>query len=47
MLDFLKPKRRRRKRVDPATRIGREVGRAVGVAATGLLMRLLKSVLKK
>jgi hypothetical protein len=47
MLDFLKPRRRRRKPVDPATRIGREVGKVAGAAATGLLMKLLKSVLKK
>lgn len=48
MLDFLKPKRRRRRKpVDPATRIGREVGKAAGAAAGGLIASIFKSILKK
>ena len=49
MLDFLKPKhrRKRRKPVDPATRIGREVGKAAGAVAGGLLATLIKSILKR
>jgi hypothetical protein len=47
MFDFLRKRRKRRKPVDPATRLGREVGKVAGAAATGILIGLAKKLLKK
>ena len=48
MFDFLKERRkRRRRRVDPAARLGNEVGKVAGAAAVGLLGALVRKFLKK
>jgi hypothetical protein len=47
MFDFLKKRRKRRKPVDPATRLGREVGKVAGAAATGILIGIVRKILKK
>ncbi len=47
MFDFLKKRRKRRKPVDPATRLGREVGKVAGAAATGIILGLVRKLMKK
>ncbi len=46
MINFFR-QRRRRKRVDPAKRLGRDVGNFAGAAAGGLIATLLKSIFKR
>jgi hypothetical protein len=47
MFDFIKTRRKRRKPVDPATRLGREVGKVAGAAATGMVLGMIRKFLKK
>ena len=48
MFDFLKERRkRRRRRVDPAARLGNEVGKVAGAAASGIILGLVRKFLKK
>jgi hypothetical protein len=47
MFDLIRRRRKRRKPVDPATRIGREVGKVAGAAASGVILGLLRKFLKK
>jgi hypothetical protein len=44
MFDYLRQRRRRRRKpVDPATKIGREVGKV----ASGVILTMLRSLFKK